>query len=437
MFFTTIADVLVKRLPSIPPLFGVETNSVRDFYQSKGISGTKFTLSTVTEDFVFKELNQLQEHKSTGLDGISPRFLKDGSEVLKIPITHIVNRSITTSTVPDDFKVARVSPLFKKNSSLEVSNYRPVSVLNTVSKILEKSVYVQFEDYLCTNNLLYQYQSGFREYFSTNTCLVYLTDYIKTEIACGRFVGMVALDVQKAFDCVNHDILCKKLEYMGVDSTWFQSYLSNRSQIVNVNGIMSETCGVSDGVPQGSLLGPLLYLCYCNDMETAITCKLVLYADDSILLVSDKDPKAIEQKLEMELKSTNNWLIENKLTSHPGKCEAILFGSKKKCRQVTDFSVKFNGTSIQAKSSVKYLGTIMDQNLTSQDNISGIIKKANGKLKFLYRQRKHLNTHTRKILSSALTQSHSDYASVFWFHSASASLQRKLQVIQNKTVRSY
>ena len=139
---------------------------------------------------------------------------------------------------------------------------------------------------------------------------------------------MVALDVQKAFDCVNHEIFCKKLEAIGVDSRWFNSYLSQRSQIVNVSGTNSETCRIANGVPQGSLLGPLLYLCYCNDMEMAVSCKLVLYADDSIILVTDKDPSVIETKLAIELESVNMWLIENKLTLHPGKCESILFGSQ-------------------------------------------------------------------------------------------------------------
>ena len=159
---------------------------------------------------------------------------------------------------------------------------------------------MQVEHYLVSNNLIYQYQSGFRQNYSTNTCLVHLTDYIKSEISHGNYVGMVALDVQKAFDCVNHEILCKKLEAMGVDSRWFNSYLSQRSQIVNVSGTNSETCRIANGVPQGSLLGPLLYLCYCNDMEMAVSCKLVLYADDSIILVTDKDPSVIETELAIE-----------------------------------------------------------------------------------------------------------------------------------------
>ena len=145
---------------------------------------------------------------------------------------------------------------------------------------------------------------------------------------------MVALDVQKAFDCVNHAILCKKLDLMGIDSSWFRSYLSERKQVVVANGVQSELANIRCGVPQGSLLGPLLYLCYCNDMEMATSCKLILYADDSALLFADKDKNVIENKLSQELNSVNQWLVENKLSLHPGKCEAILFASKRKCKKI-------------------------------------------------------------------------------------------------------
>lgn len=378
---------------------------------------------------------KLNENKSTGLDGISPRFLKDGADILVHPVTHIINTSITSGIVPADLKVARVTPLYKKKSMLDVGNYRPVSVLSTVSKILEKAVYTQVELYLGSKKLIYDYQSGFRQNFSTNTCLVHLTDYIRGEIGKGNYVGLVALDVQKAFDCVNHDILCRKLELMGIESSWFKSYLSDRSQIVQVNGTTSDMQSIVCGVPQGSLLGPLLYLCYCNDMELAVNCKLILYADDSMIMVSDRDPKIIEQKLALELNSVNNWLIENKLSLHPGKCESILFGSKRKCKKVSDFKINFNGNIIESKSNIKYLGSVIDRSLTGHDNVSGIIRKSTGKLKFLYRQKKSLNFSTRKILSTSLIQGHIDYACVSWFYGLPKFLQQKLQVVQNKMTR--
>jgi hypothetical protein len=380
-------------------------------------------------------LCNLNRNKSTGLDGISPKFLKDGAEILKTTVTHIVNLSITTSTVPDDLKCARITPLYKKKSKLDVGNYRPVSVLATVSKIVEKAVYIQVERYLSENNILYEYQSGFRQNFSTNACLVNITDYIKTEISKGYYVGMVALDVQKAFDCVNHQILCKKLEYMGIQSNWFQSYLSNRNQIVSINGTISNKQTIEDGVPQGSLLGPLLYLVYCNDMNISVQAKLVLYADDSIIIVSGKDQSIISETLAIELDACNRWLIENKLALHPGKCEAILFCSKRKGKRVKDFSVKYNDHVIEGHLNVKYLGSIIDQSLSGKDNVSSIIRKANGKLKFLYRNRRCLNERTRKILCTSLILSHMDYAAMSWYYGLTSNLKGKLQVMQNKVVR--
>ena len=183
---------------------------INDFYDNKGIKPGKFKLEPVSVDDVYKELNGLDTRKSTGLDNIPSRFLKEGAEHLAQPIAFIINRSIATYTVPDELKVAKVTPLYKKNSRLEVENYRPISVLPCISKILEKWVYNQLQKYLVDNNIIYKYQSGFRPNNSTDTCLMYLTDLIKSEISKGNYVGMLLLDVQKAFDCVNHEILLKK-----------------------------------------------------------------------------------------------------------------------------------------------------------------------------------------------------------------------------------
>ena len=434
-FFTNIAQKLVDKLPRVNLRFGIESNSVKDFYRSKGVIPGSLKLKSVTPQFVKKELRSINDSKSTGLDGISPRFLKDGAEFLCIPISHIVNLSISTCTVPDDFKKARITPIFKKNSKLEVGNYRPVSILSVVSKILERAVYVQIDEYLQRQKILYQLQSGFRQCFSTNTCLAYLTDFIKYQIASGNYVGMIALDVQKAFDCVNHEILCQKLELMGIENAWFRSYLTGRTQVVLVNGVQSEVREILCGVPQGSLLGPLLYLCYCNEMEIATSCKLVLYADDSILLCADKDPGVIEKKLSAELHSVNAWLVENKLSLHPGKCEAILFGTKHKCQKVSNFKVKFYDTDIIGTTKIKYLGSTIENDLSGIECAKTVIKKAYGRLKFLYRHQNILNQNTRKILALALVQSQVDYASMSWFFSLTKEYKSKLQVLQNRMMR--
>ena len=214
-----------------------------------------------------------------------------------MPLKIIWHISLIFQSLPVDFKTARVKPLFKKNSRSEIGNYRPVSILSVASKILERAVYVQLESYLKEKNILYGFQSGFRQSYSTDTCLTHLTDFIRNKTSLGNYTGMVLIDLQKAFDTVDHVILLKKLEALGVSSVdWIKSYLCGRTQIVNVNRVDSTPCDISCGVPQGSILGPLLFLCYVNDMPISVDCKLLLYADDSALLVSGKDPKLIAEK---------------------------------------------------------------------------------------------------------------------------------------------
>ena len=178
---------------------------------------------------------------------------------------------------------------------------------------------------------MYELQSGFRSTYSTNTCLMYLYDYIRQECDKGNFTGMVLLDLQKAFDTVNHYILLYKLTALGMNgesAEWFRSYLSGRKQVVDVNGTISVGRIVTCGVPQGSILGPLLFLFYVNDMSATVRCKLLLYADDSALLVSGKDVAEIEAALNVEHEAVQEWLVDNKLSLHLGKTESILFASK-------------------------------------------------------------------------------------------------------------
>lgn len=335
-FYTTVASNLVKKLPISANKFGIDSEAFRKYYSDMGITTSNlFRLSPVSTDFVLDLLCSLQLSKSTGLDNIPAKFLCDGASVLKDPITHIINLSITKNVVPDDLKLARVRPLFKKNSRSAVGNYRPISILNVVSKILEKAVSVQFNQYLTDHKILYSHQSGFRGSYSTDTCLIHLTDHVRTQISQGNLVGMAMLDLQKAFDTVNHEILCNKLQAMGVESVdWFKSYLCNRQQIVSVNGTNSEFLSITCGVPQGSVLGPLLFLCYINDMPISVKCMLLLYADDSALLVVGKNPDEIARKLSSELESCQQWLIDNKLSLHLGKTEVILFGSNRKLKKL-------------------------------------------------------------------------------------------------------
>ena len=259
-YFLNVASVLLSKLPSPCNIFSTTSILLKNFYMGKNVIPNCFMLNPISEQFVNTELSHLNINKSTGCDEIPARFLKDASSEIKGVITYLINLSICKNEFPDELKYAKVKPLFKKNKKTEVENYRPVSVLSTISKILERAVHVQLEQYLNDNNILYSHQSGFRKGHSTDTCLINLMDYIQKSISEGDYVGMVLIDLQKAFDTVDHIVLCKKLKLMGVGCVgWFISYLSNRKQIVNVNNTNSSAGVVTCGVPQGSILGPLLF----------------------------------------------------------------------------------------------------------------------------------------------------------------------------------
>lgn len=437
-FFTTVASSLVDKLPPAPRIFDVNSRLFKQFYSKVTNNNLQLELTHVNEDFIYKELCSLNSFKSTGIDNIPARFIKDGASALAKPITYIVNLSITSGIVPEELKLARVKPLYKKNSRAEIGNYRPVSILCIISKILEKAVYKQLEAHLIQHNLLYQFQSGFRSSYSTDTCLIHLFDHIKSQTSKGLFTGMVMIDLQKAFDTVDHQILCQKLRSMGVKNVkWFESYLTGRKQLVNVNGTESELLNITCGVPQGSILGPLLFLCYVNDMSISIQsdCKLLLYADDSTIIFSHKDPDFIAKKLGKELESCSEWLVDNKLSLHLGKTECIIFGPKRKLKKVKSFKIQCNDHIIESQSKIKYLGIDIDQNLSGEITVNSIIKKVNSRLKFMYRKANCLSTETRKTLTTALIQCHFDYSCSSWYAGVSQTLKNKLQIAQNKTVR--
>jgi len=316
--------------------------------------------------------------------------------------------------------------------------HRPVSILCIISKHFERVVHDLGKSYLKSNELLFKFQSGFRCGFSTDTWLIHLTDFIRLETNKGDLVGMILLDLQKAFDTVDHSILLIKLKALGLGDdimNWFSSYLSDRQQLVDVSGTKSTTANITCGVPQGSILGPLLFLIYVNDMSSATKNKLLLYADDSCILVSGQNKCQIEQALSQDLNEVSQWLIDNKLSLHLGKTESILFGTKHKLRSNPRLNIICNDTVIEPTSAVKYLGASIDQNLSFVNMAQSVVKKSNSRLKFLYRKSEYLTQHTKKLLVMSLIQCHFDYACSVWYNGLTQFWKNKLQVTQNKLIR--
>ena len=247
---------------------------------------------------------------------------------------------------------------------------------------------------------------------------------------------MVLIDLQKAFDTVDYTILTTKLNPTGIDDSagsWFKSYLAGRKQVIN--GRLSTAGNITCRVPQGSILGPLLFNIYVNDMVTSVNCDIFLYADDSTLLVSGKNPAVIQNTLSIELNAIRGWLEENKLSIHLGKTESILIASKIRLARADRLKISSGSVAIESKSKITYLGLTFDNDMSFSYMGNSVIKKVNAKLKFLYRKSAFFGTNERKLLCSALVNPHFEYACNAWYRSVNAKVKHKLQTAQNKIIR--
>ena len=229
---------------------------------------------------------------------------------------------------------------------------------------------------------------------------------------------MVMLDLQKAFDTVDHGILVCKLKAIGFNDLavrWVRSYLKDRKQVVDIGGTMSQPLCIDCGVPQGTVLGPLFFLLYINDLKSVCSCELFLYADDSALLVSHKDKNIVERTLSVELLNVSRWMSDNRLSLHLGKTEAILFGSKIKLKRSPGFKVLVGDNEINVKDSVTYLGCVLDCHLTGVGQAQKVLAKVNQRVCFLARISRFLDKNAMLTLASALIQPYFDYACCSWY----------------------
>ena len=396
-----------------------------------------FSFSRISPDFVFREIAGLDPRKSSGLDNIDGKLFKLAAPVITLPLTHILNLSISTGSIPQAWKMAKVIPIFKAGNRKMLNNYRPISILPLVSKILEKAVHSQLLPYLTTNNLLSPNQSGFRPGYSTLAAVAHAHDNWLHHINNGNLVGSLFIDLQKAFDTVNHSILLRKLPFYGLSSSvvgWLSSYLSGRTQQVCYKSTLSSVNPITSGIPQGSILGPLLFSLYINDLPRCLEhCSIDMYADDTLIYCGDKNTELIENRLNLDVRNMTKWLQANKLILNPQKTEVMLLGTAQKLKKSNPLKILISGQTIQQVHSHKHLGVVIDSKLNFSEHVTKVCNKINSSISVLTRTRKFVNQSTAFLLYNALVLPHIDYCCMVW--GAKPTLVTKIQKLQNRALR--
>ena len=435
-----ISDVLNNHFSNVGPSLASEIPPVSiDFSDYINPVSYAFTLTETSIDTVLKLINSLPLNKACGLDGISCRLLKEAAPIVAPSLTHIINLSITTGIFPDEWKLARVSPIYKEGVKSDPNNYRPISVLPVISKLIERVVFDQFYEYLIVHDLLADTQSGFRPRHSTQTALLEATNEWYLNIDNGLINGVLFLDLKKAFDTVDHRILLQKLQLYGVDSNtlmWFKSYLTDRKQKTFVNGQMSDFCPIICGVPQGSILGPLLFLIYINDLPACHLHSVPrMYADDTSLTLSSSDPLDLQSKLNHDLAQIQTWLQANKLSLNVKKTKFSIIGSHNRLANLNhQFDVKINEHYLERAKTYKYLGIDLDESLSWDSHIDNVVKKASAGLGAIKRVRNLVPRETLITIYKALVQPYFDYCSSVW-GSIGVCQSERLQKLQNRAAR--
>ena len=391
------------------------------------------------KDEIINIINDLNISKAYGPHSIPTDIFHQIKLIVVEPLTQIINLSFVTGEYVDNLKIAKVLPIYKdKGSNMECCNYRPISLLSNINKIVEKLMHKRLFNFLSKHDCIYKLQFGFREHHSTTHALINLTEEIRSSLDNNIFACGIFIDLQKAFDTVDHKILLSKLEHYGIrgiSNNWFKSYLSNRKQHVSINGFLSSETVMRYGVPQGSVLGPLLFLIYINDLNVAIKYSTTThFADDTTLLIKNKSLKQLQKHLNLDLRFLVNWLRANKISLNASKTELLLFHHHKKVINY-DIKIKINGTRLKPSKYVKYLGILIDNQLNWNHQInllSGKLSRANGMLSKI---RHYVPNNIIYSIYYAIFSSLMTYCSIVWGQGLNFNNNR-ISILQNKALRT-
>ena len=429
IFFTNIGPNLAKTIP--PSKHAKITDYLPDF-----ISNTMF-LMPVTNNELLATVSQLANKKSQDHDDLDMSTVKVIVPHAMSPLLHIFNLSFTTGKFPDNMKIAKVIPLFKSGTKSDFSNYRPISLLPQFSKILEKLFCARLVAFVEKNKILFESQYGFRHNHSTGLALAELVEYVTEAMDKKDSTIGVFIDLKKAFDTVDHSILIKKLDHYGIRglaSTWIQNYLYNRKQYVAVSGLNSHMLPIACGVPQGSILGPILFILYINDMSrVSDQLKFIIFADDTNIFHSSPNLDTAASLMNRELEKLNTWFKVNKLSLNIKKTNYMLFGSNSKKKQ-KPINIVIDNQEISKTEVTKFLGVFIDSHLSWNHHIDALRNKLSKSLGIMYRARHFLESNTLYLLYCSLITPYLDYCCEIWGATSRKNLN-KIEIMQKKAIR--
>lgn len=434
-FFIRVGQDLAHKIPN---KYHTNTGNtlMYDSEHTHDIILNKFTPCTTSE--VSKIIDNLNSNTSTGLDGISTKTIKCLKPIIIDRLTNCINLCLAQGIFPDTLKVAKVTPIHKSGVKTDPNNYRPVSVLPVLSKIFERIIYTRLSTYLNNKQVLIEQQYGFRPKSSTVTAVIDLVTKIKTHIDEKKIVLGIFIDIKKAFDTVSHHKLLQKLHNIGVRDTsldMLSSYLKNRRQVVKINNFTSTSQIVTCGIPQGSIIGPLLFLIYINNINSiGLTGYLTLYADDTCLFYFGTSINDMLFNAQKDLDMLSEWLKYNLLTINTSKTSFMIFKAKNK--PIGDLTpLTMNNDVIQRSHKEKYLGLWIDDKLTWKPHIEHIRAKLISLSGALHRIANCIPPKIRHLIYNSLVKSHLEHLIQIWGTATPTNIN-PLQRTQNKIIKT-